>query len=85
MPFTTAMLSWPAGPRDSDGVWAPYWYDSVRWSTGFVPVAPLPEPRALPPELEPLAARCQPLLWLSLLALVGVAAGLAALRRRDIG
>ena len=40
VPFSAAMLSWPPGPRDSDGVWAPYWYDSVRRSTGFVPVVP---------------------------------------------
>jgi sulfotransferase family protein len=33
--FTTRMLAWPPGPRDSDGVWAPYWYDSVWRSTGF--------------------------------------------------
>jgi len=33
--FNPAMLRWPAGPRDSDGVWAPYWYDSVYRSTGF--------------------------------------------------
>jgi hypothetical protein len=35
--FTPAMLSWAAGPRDSDGVWAPYWYDAVVASTGFDP------------------------------------------------
>jgi hypothetical protein len=35
--FTDAMLHWPAGPRDSDGVWAPYWYDAVIASTGFEP------------------------------------------------
>lgn len=35
--FTPRMLSWPPGPRDSDGVWAPYWYDAVRQSTGFEP------------------------------------------------
>jgi len=35
--FDRAMLSWPAGPRDTDGVWAPYWYDSVQASTGFLP------------------------------------------------
>lgn len=40
LPFTDRMLSWPAGPRDSDGVWAPYWYDSVRRSTGFAPYRP---------------------------------------------
>ncbi len=33
--FTPRMLSWPAGPRGSDGVWAPYWYDAVWKSTGF--------------------------------------------------
>lgn len=31
------MLSWPPGPRDSDGVWAPYWYEAVWKSTGFEP------------------------------------------------
>ncbi len=35
--YTPRMLSWPAGPRDSDGVWAPYWYDAVWASTGFEP------------------------------------------------
>ncbi len=35
--FDPAMLSWPAGPRDSDGVWGKYWYDSVWRSTGFAP------------------------------------------------
>lgn len=38
--FTERMLSWPAGPRDSDGVWAPHWYDAVRASTGFAPYRP---------------------------------------------
>lgn len=37
VPFPPAMLSWPAGPRDSDGVWAPYWYGTVLASTGFGP------------------------------------------------
>ena len=37
VPFTDAMLSWPAGPRESDGVWAPHWYDAVIASTGFEP------------------------------------------------
>lgn len=35
--FNERMLSWPAGPRDSDGVWAPHWYDAVWQSTGFAP------------------------------------------------
>ena len=38
--FTPRMLAWPAGPRDSDGVWAPYWYDAVWKSTGFEPWRP---------------------------------------------
>ena len=35
--FDPGMLSWPAGPRDSDGVWGKYWYESVWNSTGFAP------------------------------------------------
>jgi hypothetical protein len=35
--FTPRMLSWPRGPRASDGIWAPYWYDKVLDSTGFEP------------------------------------------------
>jgi hypothetical protein len=59
VPFSASMLSWPAGPRSSDGVWAPYWYDSVWRSTGFVPVTPGPPP-PLDPALEPLLADCLP-------------------------
>ena len=39
-PFTDRMLSWPPGPRESDGVWAPHWYDAVWASTGFEPWHP---------------------------------------------
>jgi hypothetical protein len=60
VPFTEKMLSWPPGPRDTDGVWAPHWYDSVRASTGFAPVSPSPGPPELPAYLEPLAELCQP-------------------------
>ena len=35
IPFDEGMLSWPAGKRDTDGVWAPSWYDAVERSTGF--------------------------------------------------
>jgi sulfotransferase family protein len=38
--FTDRMLTWPAGPRASDGVWAPHWYDAVWASTGFEPYRP---------------------------------------------
>ena len=37
LPFTDRMLHWPAGPRESDGVWAPHWYAAVWASTGFEP------------------------------------------------
>jgi Sulfotransferase domain len=40
LPFEEAMLSWPAGQRDSDGVWGKYWYDAVWTSTGFQPYRP---------------------------------------------
>jgi hypothetical protein len=60
VPFSAAMLSWPPGPRASDGVWAPYWYDSVRRSTGFVPVTGPVTPPDLDPALEPLLEECMP-------------------------
>jgi hypothetical protein len=40
IPFTERMLSWPSGPRESDGAWAPHWYAAVRASTGFAPWRP---------------------------------------------
>lgn len=33
--FDEAMMRWPAGPRTTDGVWAPHWYASVEASTEF--------------------------------------------------
>jgi hypothetical protein len=63
IPFDAAMLSWPPGPRPTDGIWAKHWYAGVRASTGFSErrsPAECSEPAALPPGLEPLAARCQP-------------------------
>lgn len=37
IPFENNMLQWPAGPRDSDGVWSSHWYHSVERSTEFAP------------------------------------------------
>jgi hypothetical protein len=54
--FDPAMLRWPPGPRPTDGVWAQYWYDSVRASTGFAP--PSSTPRNVPARLEPLLEEC---------------------------
>jgi hypothetical protein len=36
--FSEWMLSWPGGPRPTDGVWATYWYGGIWRSTGFSPV-----------------------------------------------
>ena len=33
--WDAAMLSWPAGPKPFDGIWAAHWYDAVHRSTGF--------------------------------------------------
>jgi len=33
--FDPAMVSWPAGPKPEDGVWAEHWYHRVHESTGF--------------------------------------------------
>jgi hypothetical protein len=50
--FTDAMLSWPSGPRETDGVWAKYWYDALLKSTTFQPYKPKDE--RVPPELTGL-------------------------------
>lgn len=43
IPFTEAMLHWPAGPKPFDGIWARHWYNAVHRSTGFAgPEGPLP-------------------------------------------
>lgn len=58
IPFTEAMLSWPAGARPEDGVWAPYWYANVHQSTGFQPWQE--KEVILPPHLEAIAQACRP-------------------------
>lgn len=56
--FTDRMLHWPAGPRDTDGVWAPYWYDAVLQSTGFEPWRE--RDRRVPAEHRAVIDTCQP-------------------------
>lgn len=57
--FRPEMLAWPPGPRETDGVWAPHWYEKVWESTGFGP------PPTDPPQLEgrarAVAESCRPL------------------------
>lgn len=56
--FQPSMLSWPAGPRDTDGVWASQWYASVEASTGFA--APRPATVPVPDRLQPLLEQARP-------------------------
>jgi len=59
IPFREEMLAWPAGSRESDGVWAPAWYDSVERSTGFeAPQKPAYPP--LPGDLLAIADQARP-------------------------
>jgi len=57
IPFDPSMLCWPAGPRDSDGVWAPHWYEKVQASTGFGP--PPTEPPSLTGDALEVAESCR--------------------------
>jgi hypothetical protein len=59
IPWTAAMLSWPAGRRDTDGVWAPAWYDAVEKSTGFGPPPEEGRPR-LADDLRRIADEARP-------------------------
>jgi hypothetical protein len=59
IPFEDAMLSWPAGPKPEDGVWARHWYHNVHASTGFAPYSPPDD--AFPARLGPLQEECLPL------------------------
>lgn len=57
--FDHAMLSWRAGRRESDGVWAKHWYASVEDSTGFAQYAE--DDRPLPAQMNGLLGECQEL------------------------
>jgi hypothetical protein len=58
VPFSDRMLAWPAGRRDSDGVWATHWYAEVERSTGFARYRPPKGPLA--DRVRPLADACEP-------------------------
>jgi hypothetical protein len=57
--YTRRMLHWRAGPRDTDGLWAPYWYEAVLRSTGFEPYRR--REVALDGQPAEVAATCQPM------------------------
>ncbi|MEO7634015.1 MAG: HAD family hydrolase [Sphingomicrobium sp.] len=52
-----AMLSWAPGVRETDGMWAPHWYDAVAASTGFG--APDDRPLDLTPDEQRVADACR--------------------------
>jgi hypothetical protein len=56
--FETRMLSWATGPRDSDGAWGKYWYDSVWNSSGFAPYHE--KPLALGVKQQEIAEKARP-------------------------
>ncbi len=59
VPFSEEMLSWPAGRRATDGIWARYWYANVEKSTTFQPYQPKNE--EVPDHLLGVLARCDEL------------------------
>lgn len=54
--FDKAMLSWPPGLRDTDGIWAKHWYDAVARSTSFEPYKP--REGNVPDSLHEVYGRC---------------------------
>ncbi len=57
--YTDAMLSWPPGIRETDGIWASHWYDAVEKSTGFAPYRRRED--TLMADLVPILEACRPL------------------------
>ena len=55
--FDKAMLSWPSGPIEEDGAWAPHWYHNVWQSTGWA--APDNSERKIREDLLPLLKEAQ--------------------------
>jgi Sulfotransferase domain len=55
--FDKAMLSWPPGLRETDGIWAKHWYDAVARSTSFAPYKP--REGNIPKSLPEVYERCR--------------------------
>ena len=56
IPFYNEMITWPAGKRKTDGIWAKHWYKAVESSTGFEPWRPKKE--VVPAALETICLKC---------------------------
>jgi hypothetical protein len=54
--FSDAMLAWPPGLRETDGIWAKYWYQEVAQSTAFQPYEPKSD--LVPESLHAMLAQC---------------------------
>lgn len=57
--FEEQMLTWKAGARPEDGVWAKHWYESVHQSTGFAPYRAQNQ-STMNNEISQLIEQCQP-------------------------
>ncbi len=55
--FDEAMLSWPPGIRETDGIWAKYWYEEVARSTSFQPYAE--RSQEVPERFREIHERCR--------------------------
>jgi Sulfotransferase domain len=55
--FSQSMLSWPAGLRETDGVWAGHWYGEVAKTTSFQPYRP--RHAEVPGHLREIYDRCR--------------------------
>ena len=55
--FSEAMLSWPPGLRDTDGIWAKHWYGEVAKTTSFQSYHPTDY--ELPKNLRDVHERCR--------------------------
>ena len=62
--FNDSMLHWPAGPRESDGIWARHWYHNVEQSTCFAAPAESQSSETQPAQLSDssrkIVMQCQP-------------------------
>ena len=54
--FDSAMLSWPPGRRQTDGIWAPHWYGEVEKSTSFRPY--IAKEEKVPRKFEAVLREC---------------------------
>jgi len=54
--FIEAMLEWPPGIRESDGIWAEHWYPEVEATTGWRAYKPKDDP--VPDSLSGVLEQC---------------------------